>query len=338
MRNIAHMNSLCPPLQNNPDPHDADSCAVEAVIVAETEAFRMRNEAAWAACWLQSERTEYVCVMPNAGLINMRGWDAVRLHISQVMHDGDVCPQIRYDRHNMHIQVGGDMAWARFDGVSWFTDGCSLDTYETRMLERVDGVWRIAHATVVPKHGNDLGQGVMSLNSKGQVIWSSPGVLDRLKTHPIFMLSQGRLRARRPEWDKNLQSALTHAATYHSDFQLHKYTSMNGNALRYPIFLGETDEGGLAMAHVLVRDQLTYLQIDGEALIERHLHLARSVYGLSDGQLALARLIVRGDGLKVAAGKLGISVNTARTHLTRLYEKTGVHAQTALVRLLLSTG
>lgn len=66
--------------------------------------------------------------------------------------------------------------------------------------------------------------------------------------------------------------------------------------------------------------------------------MAQAVYGLSDGQARLARQIADGKGAKEAAEALGISVNTARTHLSRLYDKTEAHAQTALVRLLLSVG
>lgn len=54
--------------------------------------------------------------------------------------------------------------------------------------------------------------------------------------------------------------------------------------------------------------------------------------------MKLARHIAMGESVKGAAEKLGISVNTARTHMTRLYEKTGVRSQAALVRLLLSVG
>lgn len=38
----------------------------------------------------------------------------------------------------------------------------------------------------------------------------------------------------------------------------------------------------------------------------------------------------------VAAERLEISINTARTHLQRAFDKTGVHSQPALVRRLLS--
>ena len=331
--------SQIPLFQQTTRPNDTPEWrAVEATIINETESFRTGNQEDWAKCWLHADRTEYVCVMPNSGLITMRGWDKICDHITRVMHDDLVCPQIRYERDNLMINLNGNMAWARFDGTSYFEDGCSLVTYETRILEKINGTWKIAYATVVSKHGNDLGYGVMALNSTGHIVWSSPGVSERLETHPIFMLSHGRLRARRPDWDKNLQSGLADAAAYHGDFELHKFTSINGSTLRFPVFLGETDAGGLALAHILVRDQMTYLQMDGDALIEQRLQLAKTIYRLSDGQLAVARHVVKGDGLKAAATALGISVNTARTHLTRLYEKTGVNAQTALVRLLLSTG
>ncbi len=332
MTNLTLLQSSTPP------EHSPDWRAVEAKIIAETESFREGRHTDWAACWVQNSDTEYVCVMPNTGIISMRGWNQIRQHITRVMKDDQVCSQIRYERKNLKIHINGDMAWARFDGVSWYKDGCSLDTYETRVLEKCEGQWRILQATIVTKHGNDLGHGIMSLNASGHVVWSSPGLIDRLKTHPVFILSHGRLRARRPDWDTNLQAGLADAAAYHGDFEMHKFTSINGGSLRFPIFLGETDEGGLVLAHILVRDQMTYLQMDGDALIERRLHLAKSIYRMSDGQLAVARHVVKGDGLKAAAGALGISVNTARTHLTRLYEKTGVNTQTALVRLLLSTG
>jgi DNA-binding CsgD family transcriptional regulator len=47
-------------------------------------------------------------------------------------------------------------------------------------------------------------------------------------------------------------------------------------------------------------------------------------------------LIVQGQGLNQAAQHLGVSVNTVRTHLQRMFDRTGAHSQSALVGLLLS--
>jgi DNA-binding CsgD family transcriptional regulator len=62
------------------------------------------------------------------------------------------------------------------------------------------------------------------------------------------------------------------------------------------------------------------------------------IFGLSPGQMALAARIASGESLTDAAKTQQISINTARTHLKRIYDKTGVNSQTALVRLLLSVG
>ena len=57
-------------------------------------------------------------------------------------------------------------------------------------------------------------------------------------------------------------------------------------------------------------------------------------YGLTDAEARFAQEIVKGDGKRAAAARCGISYSTARTHLSRIFEKTGVHRQAALVRIL----
>lgn len=59
-----------------------------------------------------------------------------------------------------------------------------------------------------------------------------------------------------------------------------------------------------------------------------------SSYHLTPGETRLATLVADGFGLKESARKLGITRNTARTHMKRVYAKIGVHSQADLVRLL----
>lgn len=59
-------------------------------------------------------------------------------------------------------------------------------------------------------------------------------------------------------------------------------------------------------------------------------------YGLTQAETAFLREIVRGDGKQAAAIRRGISFTTARTHLSRIFDKTGVRRQAELVRLALS--
>lgn len=59
-----------------------------------------------------------------------------------------------------------------------------------------------------------------------------------------------------------------------------------------------------------------------------------SEFNLTPGEARLAGLIADGLGIRDAAEALGITRNTARTHLKRIYAKCGVHSRADLVRLL----
>jgi DNA-binding CsgD family transcriptional regulator/PAS domain-containing protein len=58
------------------------------------------------------------------------------------------------------------------------------------------------------------------------------------------------------------------------------------------------------------------------------------MYGLTPAEGRIAASLVEGNGLKQAAEALGISLNTAKTHLQRIFGKTGTHRQGELLRVL----
>jgi DNA-binding CsgD family transcriptional regulator/PAS domain-containing protein len=62
----------------------------------------------------------------------------------------------------------------------------------------------------------------------------------------------------------------------------------------------------------------------------------RASYGLTAAEERLARLIVQGHRLDQAEVALGIRHSTARTHMKRIYAKTGTRRQAELVRLLMT--
>jgi DNA-binding CsgD family transcriptional regulator len=65
---------------------------------------------------------------------------------------------------------------------------------------------------------------------------------------------------------------------------------------------------------------------------EQHL---RALYALTAGEARLAARLVQGKSVDEAAAAIGITVNTARAYLKRIYGKTGVRRQPELMRLLL---
>jgi DNA-binding CsgD family transcriptional regulator len=63
--------------------------------------------------------------------------------------------------------------------------------------------------------------------------------------------------------------------------------------------------------------------------------LLRRVYGLTNAEAAVALHIADGQGIKPIADELSLSTATVKTHLQRVFLKTGTHRQAELVRLLL---
>lgn len=76
---------------------------------------------------------------------------------------------------------------------------------------------------------------------------------------------------------------------------------------------------------------------DPEAKQELPEAVLSRTFGLTPQQAALARLLAEGHNLNEAAERLGVTRNTAHSHLNQIYQKTGTHRQSELVRLLLTS-
>jgi DNA-binding CsgD family transcriptional regulator len=66
--------------------------------------------------------------------------------------------------------------------------------------------------------------------------------------------------------------------------------------------------------------------------------LLNAVYGLSRAEVRLCQALIQGQTLLEASMTLDISRNTAKTHLARVFDKTGVHSQAGLLRMLALSG
>ncbi len=311
---------------------------IARVIHTETLAFQNEDYDAWKVHWTQDDRTRDIFISSIAGLSVISGWAAISGHMKRVFETGLSDRLIEFRQQNMQISVSGDVAWVVFETHSVFESGITSLSFDTRILERDDGQWRFVYASFVLRQDTQPEGLSVGLDDTGRIVQSSPAALDALKDHPILTVSHGRVRAHRRDWDRTLQAALEKAGHHHGFFETHKFTRDTRGTADYPVILGQTDEGGVAVAHLSIRDCMTFIRIDADQVLESRLGFAQTVFGISDGQINVARQIALGKSLKQAADVLGISANTARTHLTRLFEKTGVSTQAALVRLLLSVG
>lgn len=63
----------------------------------------------------------------------------------------------------------------------------------------------------------------------------------------------------------------------------------------------------------------------------------QQLYGLTPAEARLALVLIRGHNIVAAAAELRITPNTARTHVKRIFQKTGTRRQSELVNLLLKS-
>jgi DNA-binding CsgD family transcriptional regulator/PAS domain-containing protein len=75
---------------------------------------------------------------------------------------------------------------------------------------------------------------------------------------------------------------------------------------------------------------------DPEAKVEMTPEALARLYGLTGAESRLVEQLMQGESLVHAAERLGISHNTARTHLQRIYQKTETSHQGQLLKLLVS--
>ena len=318
-----------------------DEAAVLAAVEEETLAFRSGDFDRWCAAWLQDPRTTEVFTSHEFGVNVIRGWDAIRANMANVFANDLRCKfgDRGFDKSNLAISIDGNMAWVSFDQRWWHPDGIHYDdNFELRFLECHNGNWKIVLSSVAAARATFTPPGRLGVDAERRVIWQAPGAAQALKNHPGLTISHGTLRGRRPEWDHALGDVLEQAARYHGFFEARDFAARTGRPFRSPVVLGEDDDGSVLTCVVTVRDAITYVDTDPASEVEARLAMAEAVFCLSDAQTRLAREIVAGRGLTEASAQLGISVNTARTQLGRIYDKTGVNSQTALVRLLLSVG
>ena len=86
---------------------------------------------------------------------------------------------------------------------------------------------------------------------------------------------------------------------------------------------------------IMQRPAAIVLISDPEAEMKARTESLRERFGLTPAEAVFALEIVKGDGRQATADRLGITLGTARSHLSRIFDKTGVTRQAELVRLLL---
>lgn len=314
----------------------ADKAAIIQLLHANRIAMWTRDFEAWSNCFVHAPYTCRWGWWPTGGVFVRRGYDDLAARWKRDFGERPTpMPAMAYDTQieNLSIQLHGDMAWATFEQrypegeQSWYLGGLGL-VHEFRVLERHQDAWKIAFLGFLDggvSSGRELS---LELDATGRLLRGSAAAEAILASDDNLVIRNSRLRLRDARADQKLQAAIRWAASLDSS-----YMSQRGAV---PVVI-EAGENLQAIVYWVVADAGgIFLSFADRGISEQRLELATMIYGLAPAQKRLAGLVAEGKALSQIAAEMGITTNTARTHLNRVFEKTGVRNQTALVRVLLS--
>ena len=202
------------------------------------------------------------------------------------------------------------------------SDALDIRALRSEMLERtLDG----------------LASGVYLTARDGRVVYMNAAAERQVKIGNSIRIVNSRVSPTDPATRAALSKAIDEAARddIYKDIREHSLAipDINGGpgyvATLLPVSHGQRRDivaPFAASVAVFTKDPAEALLMPGEAFAR--------LYGLTGGELRALLALAQGMGAKEAADMLGISEPTVRTHLQRIFSKTGTTRQADLLRLL----
>lgn len=274
---------------------------------------------------------------PHVGTRIHRGWDQLlprfKEGFRQYPQDFDNRAIIRNE--NVRVQISGDMAWISYDQVAVDRpEGMHLPSlsHGLKIVQRFGGHWKLVCLTdIAPGIGREDAPRI-EMDENGKVVFVNELAKERLPSHPGLIITHDKLRARQSAYSAGLQDSIERRMNDLATNLPPGY--LNGLATVVP--LGEDDNGHAVFCWINAEQDRILITFDDVLMLRRKLEKAAETFALSPAQLALSERLASGQELARAASDLGVSINTVRTQLRRMFEKTNTHSQTGLVSLLLS--
>jgi DNA-binding CsgD family transcriptional regulator len=314
-----------------------EEAAVMKVIEDETVAYFNKDFEGYARCWVHAPYTRRLGWWSGGGVIDRIGWDEIAARARLAMQDqprpNPSATEIR--RENLDIHVGQDMAWVTFHQYGPETGEPDFDmpglSHETRVLEKHDGEWRIAYHGYIHPIVERVQSVMLRVDGSGNLIWMNKAAEALTRNADHLIVRHGQLRAVAVAANKRLHKAISVAAQV--DIKL------DGGRTAIPVVLDSVSGEEAIVSWVMSEGSGTntvMVSVNDLQFTQDRLTAAAAVFELSDTQRRLTECILAGNDLQQSAQYLGISINTVRTHLQRIFDKTGTRSQPALVRTLLS--
>ncbi|WP_372864667.1 helix-turn-helix transcriptional regulator [Spongiibacter sp.] len=185
---------------------------------------------------------------------------------------------------------------------------------------------------------DSLSVGVLTLDAAGKVLHSNPVALRLLAQQRGIAMQGVRLSFRDQREQQGFKELLAEVIDAHHRreagcvraFRLADAHSLSGlSLLLRPLPHSDHGSDQRPAVAVFVSDPMAPRQAPSDVLIE--------LFGLTPAESKLAIRLVNGQSLDEASESLNISRNTAKSHLSSVFSKTGVARQTQLIQLILNS-
>jgi DNA-binding CsgD family transcriptional regulator len=312
----------------------ADESAILEILHAQRIAFWTKDFEGYQRCFAHEPYLTRWGWWRRGGIFIRRGWDEIAERFKRELTTfPETMPDNAYETSidNLHLRIVGDIAYATYDQSFTFPDAnrALMVAHELRILQRFDEGWKIVFVGLLNNFDARLADTTLVLDQDATVVRASAAALSALANDDDLVIRNGKLKARDRRANEALLQAIRRAATVDS--------SLFSTHVALPIVLDAGAGSPTRVWWVVADEGQISFSFGNRSVSEDRLEMTAHIFDLSPAQKKLAGLLAEGLALPEVAERMGITHNTARTHLQRVYEKTGVSTQTALVRVLLST-
>jgi DNA-binding CsgD family transcriptional regulator len=177
--------------------------------------------------------------------------------------------------------------------------------------------------------------GLFLLDASGRILRANAAGDALLRDRCGLTARGGRLAAETPETARRLEGLVKRAADPDPRARRAGFLALHGSPRVLPLSLAVLPVRGPDLPIFCDAPGVLVCVTDLEAGARPPLAQLRELFGLTPAEARLAIALMGGETLREAASNLGVSANTAGVHLARIFDKTGVNRQAALMAVLL---
>lgn len=131
-----------------------DEAMIKSLIERETKAFFEIDQKTWANCWVH-EPYAFWSFADTTDVNSFSGWDKIYKGFDNYFKTSAPSSS-KITRDWLHIKIKGDLAYVRFTQLVRDDNIRRPQQAEVRVLEKINGEWKIACVTVIAMQKNNV--------------------------------------------------------------------------------------------------------------------------------------------------------------------------------------